>query len=409
MVQSVSLLQHSDSVPVTKERTDCHVARLPRNDSGKHHVTESSGKTVLNEDAEVFTLTKEELDLYLNQREDASVNVKNTYTLYLTLTLADGSTLESSLKIPVKQTAVGLKLSSNKLTLNRAINDKASVAVTCSTKEYDFRIPYLELTDAKGNPSDGLDVSWSDGKVHVAVNEETQFGGSYKIQISPEEGAKAVTLAVSIPTEAKSDVTGTLKATGNLDVIRDGTALTVTPAWKNMNDAERTEELKVFCGTEDVTDLFEITKSNGSYLLTRAKGAHLDHSQKYTATLTATFANGTTATASGALKMKMGSAKLTLKADSTVLFANDKNSRVNVSFASIDNTLNGVAKVELDPKLANQFELFDYGNGQYAIGFKDGKVPAKLTNVNLPLEVWLEGNVTAKSNASPKVKISIVP
>ena len=374
-----------------------------------YHVTESSGKTVLNEDAKVFTLTKEEVDLYLNQREDASVNVKNTYTLYLTLTLADGSTLESSLKIPVKQTAVGLKLSSNKLTLNRAINDKASVAVTCSTKEYDFRIPYLELTDAKGNPSDGLDVSWSDGKVHVAVNEETQFGGSYKIQISPEEGAKVVTLAVSIPTEAKSDVTGTLKATGNLDVIRDGTALTVTPAWKNMNDAERTEELKVFCGTEDVTDLFKITKSNGSYLLTRAKGAHLDHSQKYTATLTATFANGTTATASGALKMKMGSAKLTLKADSTVLFANDKNSRVNVSFASIDNTLNGVAKVELDPKLANQFELFDYGNGQYAIGFKDGKVPAKLTNVNLPLEVWLEGNVTAKSNASPKVKISIVP
>lgn len=375
-----------------------------------YYVTESSGKTILNEDARVFTLTKEGADLYLRLRENASVNVKNIYTLYLTLTLADKSTLESSLKIPVKQTAVALKLSANKLTMNKTVNDKASVAVTCSTKDYDFRIPYLELTDAKGNPSDGLDVSWSDGKVHVAVNEETQFGGSYKIQISPEEGAKAVTLAVSIPTEAKSNVTGTLKVTGNLDVIRDGTALTVTPAWKNMNDAERTEELKVFCGTEDVTDLFEITKSNGSYRLARAKNAELDHNGKYTAKLAVTFSNGATAEAIGALKAKMGSAKLTLNSDSTTLFAKDKHSRIDISFASADSTLNKVARVEIkDAKLKEQFEIFDYGNGRYAIGFKDGKVPAKVTNVNLLLEAWLEGNVTAKSNVSAKVKISIVP
>ena len=82
-----------------------------------------------------------------------------------------------------------------------------------------------------------------------------------------------------------------------------------------------------------------------------------------------------------ALIVKMGSATLTLNADSTTLFA----------------------------KLADQFEIFDYGNGRYAIGFKDSEIPAKITGVNLPLEVWLDGNGTAKANASVNVKISIIP
>ena len=282
------------------------------------------------------------------------------------------------------------------------------VTVTCVTKDYSFSEPVWALLDSKGREVETgiLDISWADGKLTVATTEATPYGASYKLQVSPEEGAKAVALAIVIPAEAKSKVTGTLKATGNLDVIRDGTALTITPTWKNCNDAERTEELKIFCGDEDVTNRFIITEEDGKYILSR--GAHLDHTQKYTATLTATFANGTTATASGSLKLKMGSAKLTVDADRTTLFANDKHSRVNISFASADSTLNKVAKVTLDPKLANQFELFDYGNGQYAIGFKDGKVPAKLTSANIALNIWLEGNETTKANASVKVKLNII-
>ncbi len=371
-------------------------------------VTESSGKTVLDEDSKAIQLTKDGADLFVQLKESAGINIKNTYTLNLKLTLADDSVLASSVKIPVKQTNISLKLSANKLTLNKAIDDKATVTVTCATKDYNFIEPVWQLMDSKGREVENgiLDISWADEKLTVATTEATPYGGSYKLMIAPEKGAKAVTLAIVIPAEAKSTVTGTLKATGNLDVIRDGTALTVTPTWKNCNDAERTEELKIFCGDEDVTAHFSITEENGKYVLTR--GTHLDHSQKYTATLTATFANGTTATATGALKLKMGSAKLTLKADSTTLFANDKHSRVNISFASADTTLNKVAKVTLDPKLANQFELFDYGNGQYAIGFKDGAVPAKLTSANIALNVWLEGNEAAKANASVKVKLSII-
>ena len=372
-----------------------------------YKVMETVGKDEPTEKTDAFILTKEGSGLFLSFRDTAGINVKNTYTLHLTLMLENGKELESSVKIPVKQTNISLKLSANKLTLNKAINDKAAVIVTCATKDYNFTEPVWTLLDSKGNDASGqLDISWSNGKLTVATTEATPYGRSYKLQISPEEGAKAVTLAIAIPAEAKSTVTGTLKTTGNLDVIRDGTALTITPTWKNCNDAARTEELKIFCGDEDVTNRFVIEEEDGKYILSR--GENLDHSQKYTATLTATFANGETAVATGDLKLKMGSVKLTLKADSTTLFANDKHSRVSISFASADTTLNKVAKVTLDPKLANQFEIIDYKNGQYAIGFKDGNVPAKLTSANISLNVWLEGNEMAKANASLKVKLSII-
>jgi hypothetical protein len=364
----------------------------------------------VNEDVKAIGLTKEGSDLYLSIRDDSAINVRNTYTLHLTLTMADGSTLESSIKIPLKQTAVALKLSASKVTLNKTVADKAAVTVTCTTKGYDFKVPYLELTDAKGNPSDGLDVFWNNGKVNVGVNDQTTFGASYKVLVSPAQGAKAVSMTVSIPAEAKSAITGTLKVSGNLDVVRDGTVLIVTPTWKNFAEAERKETLTVLNSSgEDITQMFHVTAENGIYRLTRAADAMLDHNGKYTVKLTADFGNGIAAEAKAVLKLKMGSAKLTLNAGNATLFARDKYSRMEVSFVSSDNTLNKIARVEItDAKLKEQFEIFDYGNGQYAIGFKDGKVPAKVTNVNLPLEVWLEGNVTAKSNASAKVKISIV-
>ena len=184
-------------------------------------------------------------------------------------------------------------------------------------------------------------------------------------------------------------------------------SLSHTPTWKNCNDAARKETLTIRNSSgDDVTANFSITEENGRYILTR--GENLDHSQKYTVTLAATFANGETAKATGALKLKMGSAKLTMNIDSTTLFAQDKHSRVNISFASDDSTLNKVAKVELDSKLAGQFEIIDYKNGQYAIGFKAGNVPAKLTSANIALNIWLEGNETGKANTSVKVKLDIV-
>lgn len=376
-----------------------------------YHVTESKGKEIYNEDVKAFSLNKEGTSLLLNIQDAAAINVKNTYTLYVTLTLADGSTLEGSVKIPVKQTNISLKLSTSKLTLNKAVNDAASVGVTCTTKGYSFTQPVWKLQDNKGRDAAGqLDVSWADGKLTVATNEATQFGGSYKLQISPAEGAKAVTLTISIPTEAKSAVTATIKAKGNLDVIRSG-AVIVTPSYKNcLADTARTEELIVIRSDgQIVTDQFAITQnSDGTYSVAIAKGAGIDMSKKHQLQLVAKFGTMEVNTKPIALNIKMGSAKLTAQAEGT-LFSQDKNSRMNLRFTSTDAALNGVARVEIkDAKYTDVFEVFDYGNGQFAIGFKDGMVPAKLTSVNLSLNVWLEGNETTKANTTLKLKVTIV-
>ena len=81
-----------------------------------------------------------------------------------------------------------------------------------------------------------------------------------------------MTLTVTIPERNKSAITGNLKLTGTLDVIRDGTAITVVPAWKNVAEADRTETLAVLdTNGKDVTNCFHVTEKNGSYLLSRAK------------------------------------------------------------------------------------------------------------------------------------------
>lgn len=374
-----------------------------------YYVTETKGKEVLNENVKAFCLTEGNMALYVGIRDPFAIDVKNTYMLYLTMTLADGSTLKSSIKIPVKQTAVSLKLSTNKLTLNRDVLDKATFAVTCVTKGYNFTRPVWLLTDNKGNAidEDVLDISWSNGMLTVATTEATPYGASYKLQISPETGRKAVSLTIAIPVKNKSAVSGNLKVSGSLDVIRDGTALIVTPIWKNCNGAQRTEVLTIRNGRgEDVTDRFSVTEDDGKYILTRADA--LDHSDKYTATLSAVFVNGKTVEMTGSLKLKMGSAKLTMNNNGSTFFAKDRNSRIRVFFASADTSLNGVTRVELASKLADQFEIFDYGSGNFAIGFKDGKVPEKLTSVNLVLNVWVEGNETAKANVSLKMTTKIV-
>ena len=84
---------------------------------------------------------------------------------------------------------------------------------------------------------------------------------------------------------------------------------------------------------------------------------------------------------------------------------------INISFTTEDTTLNKVAKVQIkDAKLADQFEIFDYGNGQYAIGFKDGNVDKSLIGktVTVTLNVFIEGNPSAKANAAVSIKLTVV-
>ena len=353
---------------------------------------------------EQFTLEEAGSGFSLTCVNPAEMNEKGAYTLTMKLTLPNGETLESSLKLKVKRTAVKLKLSSAKLTLNKAVNDSAAVTITCTTKGYVFTKPIWD-------PVEGLDLRWNNGKLQVSTNAETQYGATYKVNLRAEAGAAATVLTVAIPKADKSAVTSTLKLKGNLDIIRDGSSVIATATYKNCAaDAKREEALVIVdSGNADVTKLFSITKNaDGTFTIQKAKDALLDIKEKYQVKLVTTFGETQVESKPVKLTVKMGSAKLTAVVDGAI-FAKDKHSRLKVRFASTDAALNGVARIEIkDAKYKNLFEIFDYGNGEFAIGVAEGANPGTKP-VNLTLDVYLKGNGTTKANASVKVKLTVIP
>ena len=112
----------------------------------------------------------------------------------------------------------------------------------------------------------------------------------------------------------------------------------------------------------------------------------------------------------------MNNAKLVLHAEKTnKLYAQDINSRVTFSVASTDATVNEIRTVEvLDSKLSAAyrgiFKVIEYGNGEYAIGFVEGANISKVQGktVNVPVNVFIEGNESTKTNATLTLKITVV-
>lgn len=384
-------------------------------------VAESKGKTLIDANAaEKFQITQNGNTFELRAKEGAELDTRNTYMLTLKLTLANGLELpEKTVKLPVKNTSVKLKLSKNKLTLNKLVSDSASVTVTCTTKGYPFTAPSWEVTDSKGNAaSEALKLHYEKGTLTVALGEGAAFGSTYKVLLKANEYASPMTLTVTVPTEAKSKVTVTLKASGTLDVIRDGSTVTVTPSYKNVTDcAQMEEQLLIYSSAdkyaESVNHLFSIRRSEtGAFLITKAEGAVLDHTRTYKVQLVTVLGDTVTAESKQlTLKVKMGSAKLTAAAEEATLFGKDKHDRLDFSLTSWDETLNEAGLVTVkDAKYKDVFEIYDYGNGRFAIGFKDGKVDTKFLGktVTLTLNVILDGNESGKINTTVKLKLTVI-
>ena len=335
-----------------------------------------------------------------------------TYTLKLKLSLVDGSICENTVKVTVKRTPVKLKLSATKLSLNKSINGSASVSVTCMTKGYTFAEPVWELS-APGK----LDIRYSDGALKVATNAATQYGATYRILVKANAAAPAAALTVTIPPQNKSNVTVSLKASGKLDVIRSDKGVIVTPAYKNVTaDTERLESLVFYSSadnyTKPVNGLFQYeSNGKGGYLISRAEGAKLDHNLKYKAALVSIIGGTEVRSSKVSLKVTMGSARLTVQEGSVDLFAKDKNDRATFHLIAKDGALNAAERVQIkDAKYQDLFEVYTYGNGEFAIGFKNGKVSRSLIgkSVTVTLNAWVEGNQTVKANTKIKLKLNIV-
>ncbi len=379
----------------------------------------------IKQDGNVLTLTNISKDLLAG------------YTCKMTIVMKDDDNgllvTAKPVKITVKQTAVNLKLSKSSISLNKQYKDEAIIGVTCSTKSYtliDSAVnDAIKITDKTGkivyDGTEGkekpLDVSYADGKLKVEVNDKTEYGATYKVLVSADTGYKAATLTVTIPKNTKSTVTATLKAKGSIDVIRDDTKITFTPTYKNVLCEPASEKVNIY-KIDGKTETLVKTVNLEEGL----KNFNADPICKYKAELEATFngidENGqpkvytVKSTTKIAITVKTGKAKMKVTGTPT-LYLKDENSRGKFTLTSTDLTLNAIKDIKSggveikDRKYNDMFELYDYGNGQYAIGFKDNIVTAaaaKLKTASITLNIRHEGNDTAKADSTVTLKVTLV-
>lgn len=354
-------------------------------------------------------------DDYLTIGEDGLIRWNGTGRLesgnvcLITMTgeLPNGTMLFATAQVRVTQTPVILRLSKASLSLNKRLEEKTQVTVTTSTRGYTLGNVELLVTDNKNVPSDGLTVAYENGLLTLSVNEKTVYGGSYKVQlwVTPK---RVTTLMVRIPTEKNSAVTMTARARGGIDVIRDASEVVVTPIYRNCLDgASLKKQVKVTWAqdgrnySQDVTEDFILTwAQDGTLHVSKVPGKELALTGKYRLEI---MCEGMEKEAYTALSVKCGTARFTVAFVS--LYAKDANDMARLTITTTDKTVNTLERVELkDARLKGTYEVLDLGGGQFALCLIPG---AKAKTGTVTLNLFCEGNTTAKPSGTVSVKVEI--
>ena len=354
-------------------------------------------------------------DDYLTIGEDGLIRWNGTGSLesgnicLITMTgeLPNGTMLFATAQVRVTQTPVILRLSKASLSLNKRLEEKTQVTVTTSTRGYTLGDVELLVTDNKNVPSDGLTAAYENGLLTLSVNEKTVYGGSYKVQlwVTPK---RVTTLMVRIPAEKKSAVTMTARARGGIDVIRDASEVVVTPTYRNCLDgASLKKQVKVTWAqdgrnySQDVTEDFILTwAQDGTLHVSKVPGKELALTDKYRLEI---LCEGMEKEAYTALSVKCGTARFTVA--SVSLYAKDANDVACLTITTTDKTVNTLERVELkDARLKGTYEVLDLGGGQFALCLIPG---AKAKTGTVTLNLFCEGNTTAKPSGTVSVKVEI--
>ena len=238
--------------------------------------------------------------------------------------------------------------------------------------------------------------------LHLAVNDQTAYGASYTVAVKAAENQPEAVLTVTIPAQAASNVTVSAKTSGFIDVIRDGSEIVVTPSYKNywgLTAIDKTA--RVFWAkdgrnfTEDVTAAFRLSWDEGGKLHLQRAG-NLELTGKYRLEL---VVQGAQKPALVNVKLKSGAAKVT--AASVVLYAKDANTRAELKFTSQETGLNPIARVEAR---SAEYTIENLSYGGFAIRPAPGRT---LRSGKVALNLFFEGNTTAKPNATVTIPVEI--
>ena len=112
------------------------------------------------------------------------------------------------------------------------------------------------------------------------------------------------------------------------------------------------------------------------------------------------------------LSIKKGSAKVSATPSTVTLYARDRFSQATIDLKATDSKLTAIKEVAISEtaKSPSPFHLFSVGGNTYAIGFKNNELPKGFKagqTKTVKLNVFFEGNLTGKPDATVSVKVQI--
>lgn len=260
--------------------------------------------------------------------------------------------------------------------------------------------------------TDQFRIQQNGGTISVSAREQLAQGNTYTASLQTDldndgqyDCQTSVKLNVKWSNPAKVPASVTLKASGSIDVIRPGTSITLTPMFKNWyGHTLQPEDLQFYrSGTVIDPAPFHVTVKDGSYVIT-SNGAQ--SSAKYTVAFCAQQGGKTVSSKPVALKVKMGTVKVTLSTKEVTLLKNDRYDRGYFRLVVTDPTVSKIDRVGRLVSGSTEYNVVEIGNGEFAVEFSS-RVPAKKAET-IKLTIYFEGNTTPrKPNATVSLKAKV--
>ena len=261
-----------------------------------------------------------------------------------------------------------------------------------------------------------------------AAEGNTLTPGTYKVLVKayigpPPEGStenrfvsKVVKITVKKSKAADVPVSVTAKATGSIDVLKAGTAVTIRPAVKNWYGEFYTnlvitktyDSVTKKTVNEPANDLFDVGLDfdSSDYVVEARPG--VNHKDKFTYRIVAEVNGQTYKSKAATLNVKQSAVKLAPSVKTGTLYKDDGFDFVEVDLGFDITVYKGVdpARTVLDAASAKYFDLTYRYDGTFEIGFKDN-VPCAAGTKTVKIKVFMYGNETNTPNKTVSVKITV--
>lgn len=390
-----------------------------------YQITDSKGN-VLDNIMELFRLVNVNGQYRLMANDPTHDLIPGTYYLKPIVTLADGRNPNPDrfalARFVVKRSAVSLKVSKTKVTLNQQIGDRVALDVTCLTKGYDFVEPFIAKVVPRGFTAadlDNLKAEYVDGKLLISVTgvNEAYYGKTFTISLKARRDVRedrAVNVSVVIP---KKDVQigAKLAVKGYVDIVRGSTSAVITPTYLNYSGEGSLSPVihivkysvsdRNYLNGETNEDFNVVRNDNGTFTVTRKPGVQIDLVlYKYRAEMSfgENAPAGLTTTPVVALPVRSNSVRVTT-IGTPVLYKSDQYSRATFRLNIPDAAVNSIQDVTSNN---SQYQVEYLGNGECAIYFNT-KTWTPITRYagSVQLNVFVDGNANAAVKTTVRLTI----